>query len=301
MSDRIRTVLGDVQSSLITGALLHEHMLLAEKAAEHRQARTAVERRLTADFRALIARGCNCFVDASMDSAQPELAASLSARTGMHVVCTTGFYVEATLPAWVRKAPVSRIAAHMHRELTEGAKGTPHRAGMIKVSSNAYGVEPGERKVFLAAAAAHRATGAPITVHAPKGALPQLELLVKAGVKPERVSLAHIEVGPWEDTLKLAKMGAIFVFTNWGGGRWVPEGTIVAQILDLVRRGHVGQITISVDMYLSWVRRRLRQRWAGGYVQIFDRVVPKLLAGGLKDSHIERIVTLNPRRHLAFD
>ena len=229
-----------------------------------------------------------------------EHAARLSARTRMHVVMSTGFYVEETLPAWVKRGKVASIAEFMHSDLTAGIKGTGFPAGIIKVSSNAYGVERNERKVFMAAAKAHCATGAPVTVHAPKGAGPQMDILKANGVAPERVSFAHVEVGPWEDTLRLARMGAVFVFTNWGGAQWVPEGQIVAQIADLVRRGHVKQIAISVDMYLSWVKGRLRQRWPGGYVQIFDRVVPKLMEAGLKARHVDTITRENPRRYLAF-
>ena len=303
MGQKIRTVLGDVRPKEITGALLHEHMLLTDSQKEFERARPAVTRRLTRDFRKLAAAGCNCFLDASLSSGpscQPELAAEISARTGVHVVMSTGFYVERAIPPWVKRSRVSKIAEFMHRDLTAGVKVTGFPAGIIKVSSNAYGVEKNERKVFLAACEVHRHTGVPITVHSPKGAGPQLYLFVKNGVAPERVSFAHVEVGPWEDTLKAAKAGAVFVFTNWGGRQWVPEDAIVAQIADLVRRGHVRQITISVDMYLSWVKGRVRQRWPGGYVQIFDRVVPKLMKAGLKAGHIDTIIRGNPRRYLAF-
>jgi len=303
MAGRIRTALRDVKPGEITGALLHEHMLLTDSEKEFRAAERAVTRKLAGDFRKLKTAGCNCFVDASMAygaSCQPGLAAELTRRTGVHVMLTTGAYVEASLPAWIRKARVSKIAAWMHRDLTEGVKGTPHRAGLVKVSSNAYGVERNERKVFLAACEVHRRTGVPITVHSPKGAGPQLDLFRENGVAPEQVSFAHVEVGPWEDTLKVAKAGAFFVFTNWGGRQWVPEGQIVAQIADLVRRGYTKQVTISVDMYLSWVDGRVKQRWSGGYVQIFDRVLPLLMEAGLKARQIDRIIQENPRRYLAF-
>ncbi len=300
MSALIRTVLGEVKPSEITGALLHEHMQLAETEKDFIDARPAVIRKLTGDFKKLIKAGCNCFVDTSMNSARPRLAAELSERTGMHVVCTTGFYVEARMPRFVKKASIAEISARMERDVTEGMKGTGHRAGLIKVASNAYGVLKNERKVFLAAAKAHRKTGAPVHVHGPKGAWPQFELLNSNGVPPESISIAHIEVAPWEDILRVARAGGIMCFTNWGGKEWVPEGQIVAQVVDLVRRGFARQITISVDMYLSWTGGRLRQRWPGGYTQIFDRVIPKLRKEGLTRAQLDAIIRKNPARHLAF-
>jgi predicted metal-dependent phosphotriesterase family hydrolase len=92
----------------------------------------------------------------------------------------------------------------------------------------------------------------------------------------------------------------MMIFTNWGGKQWVPEDMIVAQIVDLVRLGFVRQIMIAVDMYLYWKGGRLKQRWPGGFLQIPDRVVPKLMRAGLKTKHIDTILRDNPRRHLAF-
>lgn len=303
MGATVRTVLGDISPSTITGALLHEHMLLTDTQKDAAKADKAVRRKLLADFSKLAGFECNCFVDTSLSlgpGCQPALACELSRKSGMHIILSTGFYVDNALPSWVKQAKVSTIADFMCRDLTEGVQETDCCAGIIKTASNAYGVEKHEEKVFIAAAKAHKNTGAPITVHSPKGALPQLKLLQNNGVPPERISFAHIEVGPWADTLQVAQEGAMFVFTNFGGRDWVPEDAIIAQIADLVRRGHARQIMISVDMYLSWTNGRLRQRWPGGYLQVFERVIPKLRAAGLTEKHINTIIRTNPRRYLAF-
>ena len=61
---------------------------------------------------------------------------------------------------------------------------TPHRAGVIKVAVASGGLSARDRRVFEAAAAAHRRSGAPILTHcdAGTGAIEQVRLLVDAGV-----------------------------------------------------------------------------------------------------------------------
>ena len=308
MPGKIRTVLGDVNPKDITGALTHEHGLLYHKTATMPRrkyidaAMPALRRRLIVEFRQLVKRGCNCFVDCNtaLGIRIPNELHALARRTDMHLVLSTGFYVEASLPPRINRANVADIAQLMMKDVTRGIGRTDIRAGVVKVSGNGYEIAPNEKKVFLAAAAVHRKTGVPITTHTPKGARRHIDFLQKHGVAPERVALGHIEVDPWEDIKYVASKGAMLIFTNWGGRQWVPEDMIVAQIVDLVRLGYVRQILISVDMYLYYVRGRLRQRWAGGYLQIFDRVIPKLKRAGLKTKHIDTIVRDNPRRHLAF-
>ncbi len=307
MPGKIRTVLGDVDPKLITGVVPHEHALLYGKSKIPRKkyiaaAMPALKRRLTHEFRELTKRGCNCFVECStsMGIRTPELLREISRATGMHVVLSAGYYVEETIRASVRNGKVADTASFFMKEITEGIRRTGIRAGVVKVSSNSYDIEPTEKKVFLAAAAVHRKTGVPITTHTPKGARRHVDFLQDHGVDPSRVALGHIEVDPWNDIKYVARKGAMLIFTNWGGKQWVPENMIVAQIVDLIRLGYVRNIMISVDMYLYYINGRLKQRWPGGYLQIFDRVIPKLMKAGLKAKHIDTIIRDNPRRHLSF-
>lgn len=313
MAEKVRTILGDVKPDQIKAVLPHEHTLLkygkGNTPADYRRVLPRLRTRLVKEFGELVKRGCNCFVNCdTMESFRDrnigdellDIWCDACRRTGMHFILTTGLYTEVSLGSWVRRTGVAELAELMLRHVTVGVNGGGVRAGMVKVSSNAYGTEKNEEKVFRAAAQVHRKTGVPITTHTPKGARPHIEFLKELGVEPCRVALGHIEVDPWEDIRRTARMGAMFNFTNWGGVNVVPEDMIVAQIVELVRQGFLKQIMISVDMYL-WVNKgRLVYRWPGGYVQIFDRVVPRLMKAGLKARHIDAILYENPRRHMAF-
>jgi phosphotriesterase-related protein len=230
----------------------------------------------------------------------PEELAAASQATGMHLVAATGFYVGRSLPPWAKRASVDALAERLLRDVREGIGGTAARAGVLKAASNTYELSPVEERTFAAVAKVHRTTGVPITTHTTKGARAHVDFFRAHRVALERVALGHIEVDPWEDIVAVARQGVMFLFTNFGGTNILPEEMVIAQIADLVRRGFVAQIMISVDMYLHYARGRLRQRWPGGYVQLFDRVVPRLLQSGLKASQVDRILHDNPVRHLAF-
>jgi len=305
MNGALRTIDGDINPSLVRGVLPHEHGFLArneETPEEIAALGKKIGPRLAREFKAMVARGINLFVECTMNSAerQPELWAEASRKTGMHVIASTGFYVEWAQPERVKKASTDDIAALFIQELTDTMEHSSRPAGVVKASSSAYGFEENEKKVFLAAAAAHTETGAPVTTHSPKGALPHIQLLEENGVPPERVSLGHIEVNPWNDILAVARKGAMLIFTNWGGEEVLPEDMIVSQIVHLVKRGFLKQILISVDMFLYMNKGRLSYRWPGGFTQIVDRVVPKLVRHGLKPRQVDVIMHENPVQHLTW-
>lgn len=305
MARLIRSLAADIPTSSIRCVLPHEHAFLPvnnEAPARQKELEGVIEKRLAREFRTLAGQGVNLFVELSTANSprQPAMWLRAGRCAGMHVVSSTGFYVEDVLPDWVKRKQIDETAHFLEREITDGIHGSGCRAGVIKVSGNSYGVKPGERKVFLAAARVCRKTGVPITTHSPKGALPHVTLLEKHGVPPERVSVGHIEVNPWEDVLAVAKKGAMLIFTNWGGKEWVPEDMIAAQVRDLVRRGFLKQIMLSIDMYLYMKGGRLTLRWPGGYRQLLDRVAPKLVNCGIKARQVERMLHDNPLRHLAL-
>jgi phosphotriesterase-related protein len=307
MGAKIRTVLGDVSPAEVRAVVPHEHALLWQDRSVSREAYLAqalppFRRRMRSEFRTLLARGCNCFVDCNTTGGLsiPEELVAASRATGMHVVTATGFYVGRSLPRWAKRASVDTLVESLLRDVREGIGGTTARAGALKAASNTYELSPVEQRTFCAVAQVHHETGVPITTHTTKGARAHVDFFRAHRVHLERVALGHIEVDPWEDTLAVARQGVMFLFTNFGGTNILPEDMVIAQIADLVRRGCVGQIMISVDMYLYYAKGRLRQRWPGGYVQLFDRVVPRLLKAGLKASHVDRIMHDNPVRHLAF-
>jgi len=178
MSGQVRTILGDVDPCEIQAVLPHEHTLLYNDKSIPMdryvvRALPTLRRRMRAEFRKLISRGCNCFVDCNTTTGIqiPDELCALAQATGMHFVAATGFYVAGTLPNRIKRASVDELAQVLMRSVTQGIAGSQARAGVVKVSGNGYTLEPVEERTFRAAARVHRERAFPLPPTAPKGDL----------------------------------------------------------------------------------------------------------------------------------
>jgi len=299
----IRTIGGDISPRDVRYAMCHEHGFLAlnnESPEEVERRLPEIEKRMTRDFKNLVSKGVNLFVEVTPAgySRPVEMWRRVAAMTGMNVVAATGYYAENHIPLAEKRKPVASMARLFVRELVDGIDGTTCRAGVIKVASHGCVLKKAEEKAFIAAAMAYRETGAPITTHSPKAPLAHLDKLAELGVPAEAVALGHVEVSPWEDVLRISARGAMMLFTNFGGEDIVPEDVIIAQIRDMIRRGRLNQILISVDMYLYLKNGRLIHRNRGGYEQLVTRVLSRMTKAGIKPAWIDKMLHENPLRHI---
>ena len=96
------------------------------------------------------------------------------------------------------RRPVHRRCHRRHRRLRLRGpivRRTPFRAGVIKVAGSEGGPSDRDRRVFEAAAQAHRRTGVPILTHCEDGtgALEQIRLLRDHGVAARHIVLSHVD------------------------------------------------------------------------------------------------------------
>ena len=137
-----------------------------------------------------------------------EKLAELSRRTGVHVVAPTGLHHERYYgPAhWNHRRHRRRAGRPVRRRRRPTAstptttagptvRRTAHRAGVIKIAGSDGGPSDRDRRVFEAAAEAHRRTGVPILTHCEHGtgALEQVRLLADHGVDLGHVALSHVD------------------------------------------------------------------------------------------------------------
>ena len=102
-----------------------------------------MERNVAAAERAM-AYGIRTVVDATTNECgrDPILLKELSQRTGLHILCATGYYYESesAFAYWNFRSSFTdieeEIAQMMAAELTEGIGGTGVRAGVIKLASS---------------------------------------------------------------------------------------------------------------------------------------------------------------------
>lgn len=301
---RIRTAVGNIAPGDARRPLAHEHFAmvrteLPDAALLMRRALPRIDR----DTAALARTGCNLMTDLSPIGylRSGDLYRRIFRRTGIRVVASTGTYAEDRVPHWFARLGVDAMTRLMVREIEDGIEGQGVRAGIIKVASARADVSGLALRIFRAAVAAHRRTGAPITCHSHPGLAAQAAFFKEQKVDPTRVALGHAEANSWIDVRSAARAGFMLCFTNIGSGRTVPDEIILAHIVALARRGCERQIMISADFRYRVVDNALQASWRGNrYDYVFRTFVPRLRALGLAAAKLERIVERNPRNFLAF-
>jgi phosphotriesterase-related protein len=245
----------------------------------------------------------------------PEALKRISRATGLHIVAGCGYYTFDTHPPDMDVKTVEEIAGEMVREITVGINGSDIQAGVIGEIGTSREILPNEKKVLIAAAEAHKTTGAGIIVHtypwAKKG-LEVLEILLTNGVNPGKVSINHVDVEiDVEYCRKIADYGAYFEFDNFGkeyfidkryrgfaGGVFARDIERVKALKELIDSGCLSNILISCDVCL----KTLLHRYGGwGYDHVLTHIVPMMREEGILREQIDVILRENPQRFLDID
>ncbi len=322
MSTQINTVTGPIAPEDLGKTLMHEHFFFgfpgyAGDSLGYRSREELVSMGVEAAGRAK-ARGVKTIVDATPNECgrDPELLREVSERSGVQIVCSTGYYYEgegATAYFKFRNALLGTAEAEaeelMVAELTEGIGDTGIRAGVIKLASGKDAITDYERMFFLAGARAQRATGVPIITHTQEGTMgpEQAALLVEAGANPEQVMIGHMD-GSTDVAYHMATLahGVNVAFDRFGVqvivGAPMDEAR-KATLLGLLGMGYGGRIMLSHDTINVWLGRPLVMPDAVAdllkdwhITHLFDNIVPFLKGAGVGEELLDSIFTENPRR-----
>ncbi len=182
----------------------------------------------------------------------------ISEKSGMHIICTTGFYFEAMgLPVYWRARTVDEIAELYIREITHGIGDTGIKAGAIKVATGAPVVTEMEKKFLAAACIAQKATGVPIITHTQDGyAGPEQQELFAEGRRraaqmPDRPLLRQRRSRP--TTASVVDGGSYIGFDRIGLTRFMPDEVRADNLATLVKDGYRAQIMMSQDRHCGWI------------------------------------------------
>jgi phosphotriesterase-related protein len=225
---------------------------------------------------------------------------------GLHIVATSGYYVEACLPAEAHALDVDTLAERLVREVTDGADGTPIRPGVLKSAISRPAIEGVEGRCARAVARAHRVTGLPITTHTsatarfeiPGGTIgaAHLDLFEAEGVPAGAVIIGHVDENPDVRHLEaLCARGAYVQFDVIGKEHFLLDATRVRLLLRLVERGWADHLLLSTD------RARptdLRRHGGPGYRHLLADFVPRLRTSGMEERAISTMLVDNPARAL---
>ncbi len=189
-------------------------------------------------------------------------------------------------------------------DIETGIAGTGVRAGMLKCAVDHQGLTPGVERVMRAVAAAHRATGTPITVHTHPGSRTGLEvqriLCGEEGVAPGRIVLGHSgDTADADHLTELAEAGFVLGMDRFGINLGTSFEARCDIVVELCRRGLAERMVLSHDAacYIDWIDPNVlpfMPQWH--YLHIEQDVLPYLRDHGVTEEQVTSMLVDTPRR-----
>ncbi|MBS7009432.1 phosphotriesterase family protein [Anaerostipes sp.] len=248
----------------------------------------------------------NLIVDATTieRGRDPFLLKTLSEKTGIYVVCATGFFKdEGELLAFLKSLTYCCDIEEYLKELfvseiKNGIGSTGVKAGVIKAASSLKEIKPLERMILSAGAEAQKVTGVPLLTHCERGTMgiEQTELLLSRGVNPGKVVIGHMSSShDMKEVKRIMDKGVYAAFDQFGILS-IPEipsdEEKMEHLLVLLEEGYEDSIVISHDCcfdrmgYVSQSKPRYPD-------MIFKTVIPFLRRNGISDRIIRKITRDN--------
>ncbi len=326
----VQSVTGPIDGADLGRTLVHEHIRISYAGEEldptYAWDRAETVERAVDKMGELLDAGFTTFVDPCPIELgrDPELYAEIAQRSGMQIVCTTGFYTQHNgwgLPVYWHARDPEEIAELYVKELTEGIAGTGGiRAGAIKAATGVEVTGP-ETRCLTGAALAQREVGCAIITHTEnsRNGDVQQDLFADGGAELGRVLIGHqdeqTDVAPIR---KLAERGTFVGIDRIGLEIIAPDERRADHVAALVSEGFTSQICLSQDhicaltaprpsFYVPPEHREAAaarreqiawQVWQRPYTYIVTDFAPKLRERGVTDADLDTIFVDNPRRLL---
>lgn len=318
----VPTLKGNVDCDKLGVTLMHEHLLTWSTTAnvfewdipENLRSRSVdIAVKLLRDAETA---GLKTFVDMlPLAHNYIDLYRKIADKTDVNIIVSTGYYSEEKTPESLRNLTELQMEELMHRDVTEGFKGTNIRAGIIKVASNNIPLTPWEQRVYRAAARVQKATSVPVGCHAWKGAREQLDILMQNGANPNHINFAHIETEPgWEGRtieqtaerlLSIVKDGGYLLFNNFFQEFNTPWKDLVYLLHYLCDKGFANRIFTSMDTNWQWKDGKQVFEEEDGkdpvgagkrtYAYLLTNGLPDMGKAGFSKDEIDTFLVKNPR------
>lgn len=307
MSAVVTTVTGDVHPEAAGFTLPHEHLLTQFWHARHRFDLASMPedtQYIVDELRDFSASGGTTVVDVTPNglNRNPEELRELSARTGVQVVMGCGWYRDHYYPAeaLLESRSVHDLSQELIQEIVDGVGSTGVRPGIIgEIGTEKAWVSPTEERVHRAAGRASAATGLAVMTHsfASTVGLWQLQILTEEGCDPSRVIIGHADT--YRDAAyhrELLRRGATIEFDTHLWYRPQIMDQAYSMLAEYVAEGWRDQLLVSLDTCKA---EHLRVFGGSGFVGVYARVIPGLLAAGLTHEDVTALFVTNPARMLS--
>src|SRR5688572_20334531 len=303
----IHAVTGPVAADRLGVTLMHEHVLVdfigADKVSPARYDANEAFAAALPHLKHARALGCETLVECTPAYLGRDVALlqRLSEAAGLHILTNTGYYGAANdkyLPAHAFTETAEQLAGRWSREYERGVDGTSIRPAFMKIGVDNAPLSEVDRKLVVAAAIAHHATGLPIASHTGSGAaaMEELDLLEQQRVPLSAFIWVHAQ-NERDGTFhaRAAQRGAWVEFDG------IAPATVerhVELVLSMKARGLSAHVLVSHDA--GWYRVGEPE---GGTFRPFDTLftsfLPALRTAGFSDAERRQLLVENPRRALA--
>jgi 5-phospho-D-xylono-1,4-lactonase len=281
----IRTVTADIAPADVTLAHSHEH-LLARPPLDDPDLRLDDEAAVLSDLADFRAAGGDLLVEATTVDYGRDLdgLVRLARASRVHIVATTGFNKGIYCRRFCEGRSPTDLARAQIADIERGC-------GVVKFGTSLDNIEPWERVAAEAAAATHRATGAPILRHTEAGTMAhaQLDLLATQGVDADAVILCHLDRLPDLNLhLSLIERGATLSYDQLPKPKYATADAAADLLGELAARGLADRVMVGGDLSrrsyftgyggapgLAWLTTTWRERLDTGLARAVFATAPR--------------------------
>jgi phosphotriesterase-related protein len=256
--------------------------------------------------------GAATFVDATgiCNGRDVDYYRSLSAKTGVHIVASTGFVGGDTALPHFANASADYLYRQFHHEITVGIGTSGARAGIIKVGvSRGFRMKELDLRIYRAAARAALETGVPIFTHLAVDVEPAIAVFHEEGLPLHRVLFGHADDGVSQGKVRdtwIADQGGRIGFDTFGYDLELPDPPFwgrprqerLDHFLRYVQGGRVDSVLASADANCSPLGWPGVQGHTVNY--LFEVLIPALREAGVDDATIRRIFVELPADFLTI-
>ena len=220
----------------------------------------------------------------------------VSEKSGINVICATGFYKEPFYPEFVYEKNEKELSEIMKNDILKGIDGTDIKAGIIgEIGSSKDIITETELKVFKSAIIAHLETGVPITTHTSLGTMghEQVRLFKEYKVNTDKIVIGHVDLsGNVEYILEMLYNGVYVEFDTIGKNNYLADDIRIEMLKEIEKRELIDRVFLSMDITR---KSNMEYKRGIGYNYIFNVFIPKLKEAGIKENSIEKMLKINPQ------
>jgi phosphotriesterase-related protein len=297
----IMTVNGQMEASKLGLILTHEHVMSnfgQEPSYIGQFDEIKLKEQVLPYLNKVKSLGCNTLVECTTAyfGRNVKLLKEFSDSSGLNIITNTGWYAAAKdryVPEKAYKLSTDEIAEIWINEWKNGINNTDIKPGFIKLAVDNGPISDIDKKLIIAGAKTHLATGLVMQVHTgnnPEAASIQLKTLKDNGVSPNVWIWTHAHnASDAAPLIEVAKEGA---WISLDGIRYDKERQehILKLLKDLAAAGFLNQILLSHDGNSFPSGKEIRP-----YDTLMTEFIPRLLSEGFTDNDIEQLTVKNPQ------